>query len=158
MIDEAVPSCRCHLAAPPASRTPVAVAEKSSPVLTAVLSVLIAFFPKCPVCWATYMSMFGSVWVARAPYVPWLHPLLVGVSAWNLLVLLRRAPNSGYGPFVLGLIGLASILGGRSLFPQDRWLLFCGMALMVASSLVSSFTADRSKTSTFHMARKEDHS
>ena len=58
---------------------------------------------------------------------------------------------------MLGLIGLAIILGGRCLFPQDRWLLFCGMALMVASSLVSSFTADRSTTSAFQMAGKEDH-
>jgi hypothetical protein len=57
---------------PPGGRAagpmPVAVVEKASrPMLTAVLSLLIAFFPKCPVCWATYMSMFGSVWLARTP-------------------------------------------------------------------------------------------
>ncbi|WP_282418687.1 hypothetical protein [Polyangium sp. 15x6] len=122
------------------------------------MSVLIAFFPKCPVCWATYMSMFGSVWLARMPYVAWLHPLLVGLSALNLLLLLKRASKKGYGTFLLGLAGVAIILGGRSLFPEARWLLFCGIALMVASSLASSFTIDRSMTSGFQLSRKDGHS
>jgi hypothetical protein len=159
MNDEAVQTCQCRLAAAPLAATPVAVVEKASrPMLTAVLSLLIAFFPKCPVCWATYMSMFGSVWLARTPYVAWLYPLLVGLSALNLLLLLKRAPKKGYGPFLLGLTGVAVILGGRSLLPQDRWLLFCGMALMVASSLGNSFTVDRSKAFVLQLARKEGQS
>jgi hypothetical protein len=159
VIDEAARGCRCQRSAAPlghAPVAPVAMAENASwSMLTAVLSLLIAFFPKCPVCWAAYMNIFGSVWLAHTPYVPWLHPLLLGVSALNLLLLLRRARNKGYGPFLLGSTGFATILGGRSLFPQDRWLLLCGAALMVASSLVSSFTADRAHTSPLPTARKE---
>ncbi|WAS90504.1 hypothetical protein [Nannocystis punicea] len=123
------------------------MARASRPLLTALLSVVLAFFPKCPMCWAAYMSMFGGVWLAHTPYVAWLYPLLLGLFGLNLFILLRRAPRRGYGPFFLGLTGIAVILGARTLLPGDRWLLFLGMTLMVASSLVYSFTADRSPLS-----------
>lgn len=152
-------SCQCQLAAtPPARAKGARLALASRPMLTALLSILIAFFPKCAVCWATYMSVFGSVWLARMPYFAWLYPVLLGLSALNLLLLLKRAPKNGYGPLLLSLSGIAVIIGGRSLFPQERWILVCGMALMVATSLVSSFTVDRFKSSILQLARKESQS
>jgi len=159
MNGESAQACQCHLAAaPPMEAKGAGVERASRPMLTALLSILIAFFPKCPVCWATYMSMFGSVWLARTPYVAWLYPVLLGLSALNLLLLLKRAPKNGYGPFLLSLAGIAVILGGRSLFPQERWILFCGMALMVSMSLVNSFTVDRFKAAVFPFTRKEGRS
>lgn len=141
---ETAGTCSCRPAA--ASPRPVPVALTASavrPAFTAVLSLLLAFFPKCPVCWATYMSMFGGVWMAGIPYLSWLLPVLLVVSLLNLLLLLKRAPQRGYGPFLLGLMGVAVVLGGRSQWPQERWLLLIGMALMITSSLVSSFSFNR---------------
>lgn len=34
-------------------------------------------------------------------------------------------------------------VGGRSLLPQERWLLLLGMTLMVVSSLLNSFSPRR---------------
>ncbi|NVJ22383.1 hypothetical protein HUW62_14260 [Myxococcus sp. AM011] len=109
-------------------------------VLTVLLSVLVAFFPKCAMCWAAYFSMFGSVWLARTPYVEWLFPALLALSGVHLLLLWRKAPRRGYGPFVLSLLGLAVIVGARGQLEPVRWLLFLGMALMVLGSLLNGFS------------------
>lgn len=155
--DKATATCQCRLMASP-TRMPVAVARRASrPLVTTALSVLLAFFPKCPVCWATYMSIFGSVGLARTPYAAWLHPLLIGLCGLNLL-LLKRASKNGRGPFLLGLAGVAVVLAGRALFPETRWLVFFGMAAMIASSLLGTPTAARPGPVTSHTARKEGHS
>jgi hypothetical protein len=136
---------QCHLASAPRAQPSGAMVKKASrSLLTILLSILIAFFPKCPVCWATYMSMFGSVWLAQTPYVAWLFPVLLALSGLNLLLLLRGAPRKGYGPFLLSLAGIVVILGGRSLFPLERWLFLIGMSLMFLSSLLNSFLVERS--------------
>jgi hypothetical protein len=129
-------------------------------MLTILLSILIAFFPKCPVCWATYMSMFGSVWLADTPYAAWLFPVLLAVAGVNLLLLLKRAPKKGYSPFLLSLAGILVTLGVRNLFPMERWLLLLGMALMILSSLLNSFSMSvvHSKPSTSDFIRKQGHS
>jgi hypothetical protein len=107
-----------------------------------VLSVLLAFFPKCALCWAAYMSMFGCVVVARAPYVSWLFPVLVGLAGVHLALLLRKSRNKGYGPFLSSLAGVALLLTGRTFFPEERWVLFLGLLLLAASSLAASFGSD----------------
>ncbi|SEU29525.1 hypothetical protein [Stigmatella erecta] len=159
MNGELAQTCHCHVAAAPPAEAKGTVAERASrPMLTALLSIVLAFFPKCAVCWTAYMGMFGSVWLARTPYVAWFYPVLLGLSALNLLLLLKRAPKRGYGPVLFNLAGIAIILGGRSMFPQDRWFLFCGMALMVVTPLVNSFTADCFKAVAFLFTRKGDQS
>jgi cytochrome bd-type quinol oxidase subunit 2 len=143
MRHEEATTCRCHVApqvpAAPAGET-IHKTARSAPAL--LLSVLIAFFPKCAVCWAAYMSMLGTVWLARALSWSWLFPVLLAFSGLHLALLLRKSGKKGYGPFLLSLAGIAALLAGRSLFPQDRWILAIGMLLMVAGSLRSSFSAD----------------
>ncbi len=63
------------------------------------LSLLIALFPKCPVCWAAYLSLFGVVGVNTLPFSPWLLlvPVLLlatnlGALAWGARAGQRRAP------------------------------------------------------------------
>src|SRR5262249_51879337 len=45
--------------------------RRVSPVLGAATSAGVAFFPKCPVCWAAYLSMFGVAGLQSVPYAPW---------------------------------------------------------------------------------------
>lgn len=156
MKNDAVKACGCHLSPrQPSLPSEATIKVACRPMPTLLLSVLLAFFPKCPVCWAAYVSMFGSVWLARTPYVTWLFPSLLALSGLNLLLLLKRAPQKGYGPFLLSLAGIAVILGARSLFPEERWLLLFGMALMALSSLLNSFSVKRLKVSIRSFARKE---
>src|SRR3954464_1419237 len=56
-----------------------------------LLSILIAFFPKCPACCIAYLSMFGSVGLAVTPYVEWLYPLLLASLGLHLGLLLAKA-------------------------------------------------------------------
>jgi len=157
MSHDAARLFQCHLSpAPGLHLSGALVRETFRSVPNFLVSLLIAFFPKCAMCWATYMSMLGSVWLARAPYLAWLFPALLALSGLNLLLLLRKARRKGYGPFLLGLAGIAVILGGRSQFPAERWLLLLGMSLMFSSSLLGSFsTGPRPSVST--TTRKQGH-
>ena len=51
------------------------------------------------------MSMFGSASLARTPYQGWLFPVLVVFLGLHLLLLLKKLPEKGYGPFIFSLAG-----------------------------------------------------
>ena len=46
----------------PARSTP---RRRVAPVSGTLASLAVAFFPKCPVCWATYLSVFGVAGIAQ---------------------------------------------------------------------------------------------
>lgn len=115
--------------------------KKTGRMLPSVLmSILIAFFPKCPFCWAIYMSMFGSIGLARLPYMPWLFPVLMAFLAFHLLMLWRKTPQKGYLPFLISLAGAAVILSGKVFFPLAQWLSVAGMVLIISGSLFNNFS------------------
>ena len=67
---------------------------------TIVFPLLIAVFPKCPICWAAYMSALGIAGIMHIPYSPWLIPLFVlgiGINLWLLYV--ARNKRNGLKPF-----------------------------------------------------------
>ncbi|MGH8468076.1 MAG: SCO family protein [Gammaproteobacteria bacterium] len=55
-----------------------------SPMFGTLASLGVAFFPKCPICWAGYLSVFGIAGLNQIPYSPWLQPMLVTVMLINL--------------------------------------------------------------------------
>src|SRR5688572_28559500 len=61
-----------------------AVSRVSSPLLSSVSAVIVAFFPKCPMCWAAYLSLFGVAGVDWLTPSPWLLPLFVLVLLVNV--------------------------------------------------------------------------
>lgn len=118
---------------------------RSVPAL--LLSIAMAFFPKCAVCWAAYASVLGSAWLAKAPVFPWLFPALVALSAVHLALLLRKVRERGIAPFGLSVAGIAVVLGARTLFPEQGALLWVGVGLMLSGSLLNSFSPGRRTTS-----------
>lgn len=108
-----------------------------------LLSVLVAFFPKCPVCWAVYMSMFGSLGLARLPYMGWLLPVLLVFLAVHLFVIYKKTTANNYLPFLLSLTGAVVILIGRFSFPNEKWLLISGMFFIISGSLLIQFSGMR---------------
>ncbi|MFN0214541.1 MAG: hypothetical protein ACKVT2_09825, partial [Saprospiraceae bacterium] len=90
-----------------------------------------------------YMSMFGSFGLARTPYMGWLFPVLICFLGLHLLLLLKKAPQKGYGPFLVSLAGALLIVFGRNLFPSDEWILFSGMLFILSGSLWSSFSVKK---------------
>jgi len=122
-------------------RKPLQATRKTAGALPSMLlGVLIAFFPKCPVCWAVYMSMFGSLGLAKLPYMRWLLPVLLVFLALHLFLLYRKAAQRGYLPFATSLAGAVLIVAGRFFLPTEQWLLFTGMGLLIAGSLLNSLS------------------
>lgn len=103
------------------------------------LTILIAFFPKCPICWAVYMSMFGSIGLAKLPYLKWMLPVLIIFLGIYLLSLLFNASRIGYMPFIINFFGAVTIILSRTFFPSEKWLLLLSITLIITGSLLNIF-------------------
>jgi protein SCO1 len=99
---------------------------------------LLAFFPKCPVCWATYLSALGVAGISSIPYSPWLVWVFGGVMLFNLAFLYRRAKRQDrYLPLFLSMAGmLLAVLAWRLQTPLYAWV---GMLLVFLGALGNSF-------------------
>jgi hypothetical protein len=105
------------------------------------LSVLIVFFPKCPACWAVYMSMFGSLGLVQLPYMGWLLPVLMLFLGIHLFLIYKKSAPNNYLPFLLSLTGTIIILVARFSFTNEKWLPIVGMLLLILGSLFIRFPA-----------------
>jgi protein SCO1/2 len=106
--------------------------------LSALPALAVAFFPKCPVCWAAYLSMLGLAGLQKIPYSPWLaavFALLMAVNGWSVF---KRSRQSGaMAGFYLSLAGSLAVLVGGLQFGVAS-ASYAGVAMVVAGSLLSS--------------------
>ena len=104
-----------------------------------LLSVIISFFPKCPFCWAAYMSLFSSVGLASVPYMPWLKPVMIGFFAVNFFTLFMIArKRNNFASFGLSMTG-AMLIMISTFLTAPRILIYTGLLLIIASSLWNLF-------------------
>jgi protein SCO1/2 len=105
--------------------------------LGVVPPLAVAFFPKCPVCWATYLSATGIATLEQIPYAPWLLPVLMLAMAVNLGMLWRRGRSEGrMAGFYFAAAGAVSIAFG-GLGVGGSYASMCGLALILIGSLLS---------------------
>ncbi|SEW45701.1 hypothetical protein SAMN05428988_6100 [Chitinophaga sp. YR573] len=129
-------TCNCT----PGNKKWQQVSKKSARTVSSfLLSILIAFFPKCPLCWAVYMSMFGSIGMAKLPYMPWLLPVLLGFLLFHVAMQYRTIKQKGPLPFCSSVIGATCLLLSRFVFPEIKLLLITGMLFIIAGSLLGTF-------------------
>ena len=77
------------------------------------LPVIVAFFPKCPFCWAAYLSALGISVIKTIPYSPWIAPLIILIMIFNLVILYRKsASRNGLVPFWISLAGVLLVSTG----------------------------------------------
>ena len=112
-------------------------------VAAASLSFLIAFFPKCPMCWAAYLSGLGISGISKIPYPRFLFPFLVVLLGVHLLLLIIQASHAGYGPFFISVAGALTLLFVRHYVPEVHWALNSGIVLMLSGSVWNSFSVRR---------------
>jgi mercuric ion transport protein len=137
--------CNCQ------NQTPEKKAEESSSKVKKTIkalpsiftSLLIAFFPKCPFCWAIYMSMLGTLGIAKLPYMPWLLPVLLLFLGLHLFIIYKKSKQKGYLPLLLSLTGSIVLIAERSFFQSEQWLLIIGMLMIISGSLLNSFLKTR---------------
>ncbi len=145
--------CCCH-SEPAASEIKPLIKVKKTvrSVPSVLLSIVIAFFPKCPLCWAVYMSMFSCLGLAKMAYLSWLLPVLLVFLGIHLFMLYKKARRLAYYlPFLMSLVGALTILAARTFIPGDKWLLFLGMALIISGSLLNTFSGNRLQMATPQM-------
>ena len=103
-----------------------------------VSPLLIAVFPKCPLCWTSYMSAFGVAGLQKIPYTPWLIPVLVagiGVNLWGLYQSGKR--RNGLLPFWLSILGAVTFLVGGFWLEHSAGL-YGGILMILAGSILNS--------------------
>jgi protein SCO1/2 len=131
-----------HLSKP--AKTEIATRPRAtSSVLGTLASVGLAFFPKCPICWAAYMSLFGIVGLDNIPYSPWLQPLLAVVMLVNLGSVWLRARSTGRMlAFYLASAGAVVLIASKFVHGLERTALL-GVGLTMAASLISSLSSSK---------------
>jgi protein SCO1/2 len=103
----------------------------------ALSSLGLALFPKCPACWASYLSMSGVATLEQIPYSPWLQPLFIALMLMNLgAVWIRRHST-------MGMIALLLVAAGTftTIICKFAWVWDKGALLGFALSLVGSITS-----------------
>lgn len=139
-------SCNCNSPQCQGIKEPASKMKKSMrSIPSLLLSLVIAFFPKCPMCWAVYMSMLGSFGFVTIPYMGWLFPVFLLFSVFYLWLLFVKASEKGYGPFILSILGFIIILIGRVFFGGNQWVSIIGMLCVFSGSLWNTYKI--SKTS-----------
>ena len=117
------------------------VAHASTPVLGTLASLAVAFFPKCPICWAAYLSMFGIAGLNQIPYLPWLQPILIAVMLINLGSVWLRGWLTGrvLSSFLVS-AGAVLVLASKMWPAWEKAVMF-GVGLTFAGSILSAFGA-----------------
>ncbi|HKR00531.1 MAG TPA: SCO family protein [Pyrinomonadaceae bacterium] len=114
--------------------------KMASPLFGTLASLGVAFFPKCPICWAAYMSVFGVAGLQQIPYSPWLQPVLVAVMLINLASVWLRGRSTGrMSGFYLVSAGALVILASK-VGPGWESAAVWGVALTLAGSLLSALS------------------
>jgi len=107
--------------------------------LGTMASLGVAFFPKCPICWAAYLSVFGIAGFDRIPYAPWLLPVLALAMLINLAsVWLRSRATHRMLSFYFAAGGAAVILMSKLSHGWEKFAIW-GVLLTLAGSVLSAF-------------------
>ena len=143
-ITNAVPHENTVDSAPSASALMAAGGRHAAlPVASTIASLGFALFPKCPICWATYMSLLGVANLAYVPYSPWMQPALLAVLSINLACVWWRGRSTGrmIGFYLVTAGALAVVTTKLDLFTEQAALF--GVMLTLAGSVVSAWGAKK---------------
>ena len=159
--ERAIVERACAVLTEPGERSGSLARRSASPAAGVLASIALALLPKCPVCWATYMSMLGIAGLDRIPLPPWLQPLLALALLINVASTWFRARTTGRlsGPLFAS-AGAGAILASRFAAGWESaapW----GVGLVMAGSLLGAMDWRRLRPAAYNRpgndgARAED--
>lgn len=115
----------------------------ASPAIATAVAFGLAVFPKCPLCWAAYVSFFGIAGLESIPYSPWLQPLLAILLLFNLTSVWFRARSTGrLLPFYLVSLGAIALISSKAFAGLDV-IGMSGVLLTLAGSIWSALAATK---------------
>src|SRR5713226_1136831 len=120
--------------------------------LLTIPGVAVSMLPilACSLCWPAYAALISSVGLGFLASSTYLLPLTGALLAVAVVGLGLQIRSKGYGPFVMGLASVATILPGKFLIGSNL-MTYTGVALLViasAWSLVPRRLADSASCST----------
>jgi mercuric ion transport protein len=121
-----------------------------SSYISFAMSLFIAFFPKCPVCWASYITLFGWFGSNNIPYKPWFLPVSIFFLLVNLSILYLNRKRHNSGPFALSLFGALIIIVNR-LYIDSFFLVFIGACFLITASLWNSISGRLAASIRYHL-------
>lgn len=122
---------------------PLSMSRVAGPIFGTLASLAVAFFPKCPICWAAYLSLFGIAGLNQVPYSPWLQPVLVTVMLINIFSVWFRARFTGrWWPLYMVSAGALLIVIGRMEFAWEK-VAIPGIVMTLAGSLWNAVNSAR---------------
>ncbi|PWT72355.1 MAG: hypothetical protein C5B59_15910 [Bacteroidetes bacterium] len=108
-------------------------------ILSALIFLGIAFFPKCPLCWAVYLSAFGISGAQARILQPWLLPFIIASIILYLWILWKSCSSKKlWLPLYFGGSGVSLVIL-FSFIQQWRAGMGAGLALILAGSMLHSF-------------------
>lgn len=124
------------------TKTSSATTPSSAPTgwrasLATLPGIGLAFLPKiaCPACWPAYAGVLTSLGLGFLLDVRLLFPLTAVFLLIAVAALGFRAPRRrGFGPFFVGLVASAVVLGGKFGIESDL-AMYAGLGLLVAASI-----------------------
>ena len=117
----------------------------ASPVFGTAVALGLALFPKCPFCWAAYLSLFGIAGLQSIPYSPWLQPVLAVLLLSNLTsVWFRARATNRLTPFYLVTAGALTLIASKA-FPGFSAIGLIGVFLTLTGSVWSTFSLKKAQ-------------
>jgi len=111
------------------------VRGKWNAISSSLLGIGIAFFPKCPICWAAYASALGVFGIETISYQAWMLPVMIVLLLVNVFVLTYMSKrHTGFGPGLLSIIGIVFILSSKILFDIDSFV-YIGLVMIIMGAL-----------------------
>jgi len=103
--------------------------------LLTIPGVVVSLLPSlaCALCWPAYAALISSLGLGFLASSAYLLPLTGALLAVAVVGLGLQIKSKGYGPFIIGLVSVATILPGKFLIGSNV-MTYTGVALLVIAS------------------------
>jgi protein SCO1/2 len=107
-----------------------------------LIPLVVAFFPKCPLCWAAYLSMLGITGLNFFQFSPAIKIILLGIMCLNLFLIYARAKKRNFFvPLYFTALGITAIVANLKV--ESTILLYAGLVTIIVGSLLNAVPRSR---------------
>ena len=106
-------------------------------------SIVLAFAPKCPICFLAYFGVFGVATASASAYRVWLPPITAVWLALTVgLLSVGRSRRGKLGPVALAVAASVAVFVGRFNL-ENRFVVIAGLGGLVTATLWRAWSRKR---------------